>query len=196
MSSPDDPFAPPGGGRGEGQPDYGRNPAWHGGPFGSPPLGHEGYVQPPGWDSGQQHPYQGEFGRPKPPPGAYAHWGLRVGSALIDGVAAGVIYFIGLAARSGALIIIGGLLGLAFTIWNLIRQGRTGQTIGKSAVGTKLVREVSGSYVGAGLSIGRYFLHIVDSLPCYLGYVWPLWDSKRQTFADKIAGTVVVRATK
>ncbi|MDQ1539752.1 MAG: hypothetical protein QOH29_478, partial [Actinomycetota bacterium] len=26
----------------------------------------------------------------------------------------------------------------------------------------------------------------------YLGYLWPLWDSKRQTFADKILKTVVV----
>jgi uncharacterized RDD family membrane protein YckC len=27
---------------------------------------------------------------------------------------------------------------------------------------------------------------------CYVGYLWPLWDDKRQTFADKILGTVVV----
>ena len=27
---------------------------------------------------------------------------------------------------------------------------------------------------------------------CYFGWLFPLWDAKRQTFADKIIGTVVV----
>ncbi|MGI3784562.1 MAG: hypothetical protein ACRYG2_27695 [Janthinobacterium lividum] len=26
-----------------------------------------------------------------------------------------------------------------------------------------------------------------------MGYLWPLWDEERQTLADKIAQTVVVR---
>jgi uncharacterized RDD family membrane protein YckC len=39
----------------------------------------------------------------------------------------------------------------------------------------------------------RGLAHIVDSIPCDLGYLWPLWDSKRQTFADKICGTIVVQ---
>ena len=30
----------------------------------------------------------------------------------------------------------------------------------------------------------------------YLGYLWPLWDDKRQTFADKILSTVVVEMPK
>jgi hypothetical protein len=38
--------------------------------------------------------------------------------------------------------------------------------------------------------------HILDSLPCYLGYLWPLWDAKRQTFADKVMGTVVIEQKK
>ncbi len=45
-----------------------------------------------------------------------------------------------------------------------------------------------------GAAIGRAFVHIVDSIPCDIGYLWPLWDSKNQTFADKIMGTVVVNA--
>ena len=38
----------------------------------------------------------------------------------------------------------------------------------------------------------RQLAHIVDSLVCYLGWLWPLWDSKNQTFADKIMSTVVI----
>ncbi len=35
-------------------------------------------------------------------------------------------------------------------------------------------------------------MHVVDGL-FYVGYLWPLWDAERQTFADKIIQTVVVR---
>ena len=50
------------------------------------------------------------------------------------------------------------------------------------------------AYVGAGLSVGRYFVHVIDSVPCIpLGYLWPLWDAKKQTFADKVLGTLVIK---
>jgi hypothetical protein len=34
---------------------------------------------------------------------------------------------------------------------------------------------------------------ICHGLKFGIGYLWPLWDGKRQTFADKIVGTVVIR---
>ncbi len=46
------------------------------------------------------------------------------------------------------------------------------------------------------MSFVRAILHILDALPCLIGYLWPLWDSKRQTFADKIMGTVVIDQPK
>ena len=48
--------------------------------------------------------------------------------------------------------------------------------------------------IGAGLAFARIFVHAVDQLPCYVGYLWPLWDPKKQTFTDKILTTVVVSA--
>jgi len=32
--------------------------------------------------------------------------------------------------------------------------------------------------------------HIIDGLICNIGYLFPLWDAKRQTIADKIMSTV------
>jgi uncharacterized RDD family membrane protein YckC len=32
----------------------------------------------------------------------------------------------------------------------------------------------------------------VDSLPIYLGFFWMLWDREKQTWHDKVAGSVVV----
>jgi uncharacterized RDD family membrane protein YckC len=46
--------------------------------------------------------------------------------------------------------------------------------------------------MGAGLCFVRQLAHYIDSLVCYLGWLWPLWDDRKQTLADKIMGTVVV----
>ncbi|HVB27760.1 MAG TPA: RDD family protein [Mycobacteriales bacterium] len=164
--------------------------------YGTPPPGYS--TPPPGYGTPPS-----AYGTPPPGYGTpgptlpYASWIERVGSfvvdALVSGAPAGVLIVIGVAAHSGGLVVLGYLVGLGVQIWNLVRQGRTGQTVGKSVIGTRLIRSATGQYVGAGLSIGRAFLHVVDSLACYLGYLWPLWDSQRQTFADKIVGTVVVK---
>jgi uncharacterized RDD family membrane protein YckC len=93
------------------------------------------------------------------------------------------------------MVIIGSLLMLLpvlFTIWNYyIRQGRTGRTIGKGVVDIKLIGEASGAPIGAWMAFVRQLCHIADSI-LYIGYLWPLWDPKRQTFADKIMSTVVI----
>jgi uncharacterized RDD family membrane protein YckC len=172
-------------------PSYGQQP------YGQPAYGQQPYGQPYG------HPaYGAADGMARYGAGAYAHWGLRVGAALIDGLIPGIAWVIlsGVVSASGSsgaaivVLVIGYLAALAFYIWNTcIRQGRTGQTIGKSALNIRLIRESDGQPVGAGLAFGRSLLHIVDALPCYLGYFWPIWDDKKQTFADKIVSTVVVR---
>lgn len=94
------------------------------------------------------------------------------------------------------LVVIGALLYLvpiAVFIWNIcIRQGRTGYSIGKGVLGIRLIGESSGRPIGGGLSFVRQLAHIVDSLVCYLGWLWPLWDAKCQTLGDKIMSTVVV----
>jgi hypothetical protein len=43
------------------------------------------------------------------------------------------------------------------------------------------------------MSFLRALSHILDSLACYIGWLWPLWDGKKQTFADKVCSTVVVQ---
>jgi len=74
----------------------------------------------------------------------------------------------------------------------VIRSGRTGQSWGRSVVGIELVGEASRRPIGAGKAFLRDVCHILDSLACYIGWLFPLWDAKRQTFADKIMRTIVV----
>jgi Raf kinase inhibitor-like YbhB/YbcL family protein len=56
---------------------------------------------------------------------------------------------------------------------------------------TKAV-EPDGQPVGSLMAFVRRFLHAVDALPCFIGLLFPLWDIRRQTLADKLARTVVL----
>ncbi|WP_330183552.1 RDD family protein [Nocardia sp. NBC_01503] len=101
---------------------------------------------------------------------------------------------------AGGMNALGGIcMGLALILYIgaglflAYREGTTGQTPGKKIVGIRLVREATGQPVGFGLAIGRKLLHVVDSLACYIGWLMPLWDGKRQTLADKIVSTIVVK---
>ena len=40
------------------------------------------------------------------------------------------------------------------------------------------------------MSVLRSLAHCVDAIICYIGFLLPLWDPKRQTLADKIMTTV------
>ncbi|RKT02394.1 putative RDD family membrane protein YckC [Streptomyces sp. 3211.6] len=150
----------------------------------------------------------------QPPPYGYppqapelAHWGLRVGADLLDTlIILGPMYalgFIDLAiaadpdtAGPGVFFTVGILYAIAMGFFQIFQEGSTGQSIGKKAVGISLRREADGSTLGFGRSFVRKLAHVLDSLPCHIGWLWPLWDEKKQTFADKVCGTVVVRMPK
>lgn len=102
----------------------------------------------------------------------------------------------GMMVAGGLLVLLGLLLMLAIQIWNrAFKQGRTGQSIGKKVMGIRLVDEHTGQPIGAGMAFVRDLAHTLDGF-AYIGYLWPLWDDKRQTFADKILNTVVVEVPR
>ena len=84
------------------------------------------------------------------------------------------------------------LIDVGWIIYNAMLNGTTGQSIGKKIIGLKVVNAETGELIGAGNGILRWLFHIVDSLICYIGWLFPLWDAKKQTIADKIAKTVVL----
>jgi uncharacterized RDD family membrane protein YckC len=145
---------------------------------------------------------------PPPPPGyqayqsyqatpSYAGWGSRFGGAIVDGLISfgfqlpGVLVAQGSSAL-GSLLQLAGLV--AFVVLWSKQIGTTGQSWGKKAVGIRVVDAQSGQAIGQGRAVGRYFAQILSALPCYLGFLWPLWDDKKQSFHDKIVGTIVVKA--
>ena len=85
------------------------------------------------------------------------------------------------------------LLMAVYFFWNFCyRQGKTGQSIGKSVLKFKVISEKTWQPIGFWRSFLRQIAHYVDQLICYIGYLFPLWDDKRQTIADKIMSTVCV----
>jgi uncharacterized RDD family membrane protein YckC len=159
-----------------------------------PPQKGYAYLQQPGYNPNAEYG-QTVGGMPE-----LAGWGSRVGSFIIDWLIIFGGYMVcTIVANTGSnlsfLIPVGFLTLIAGGLYVCVQEGKTGQSPGKKAVGTRLLRAADGSVPGFGLALGRRLLHIVDGIPCYLGYLWPLWDPKKQTFADKIVGTVVVKSS-
>jgi uncharacterized RDD family membrane protein YckC len=188
---------------------YGRSGPYAepGQPYGSPNQAYgapnQAYGQTPtGYQPGppsptSQYPAGGYGYRYSQPP--YASWLTRVGAYLVDALPVWVLLAMGaaLAGHGGAGAGIGIIFYLAALGWigynRWYRAGTTGQSLGKSATNVRLSNEQTGNPIGAGLAFLRDLAHIVDAIICYVGFLFPLWDGKRQTLADKIVGTVVVR---
>ncbi|MEW2276289.1 RDD family protein [Streptomyces cyaneofuscatus] len=194
---------------------YGQQP---GQPPQGPPQGQPGYGYPQqapqgvpqqGYGYPQQQPgYPPQTGYPQQPGQPYgggmpelAHWGLRAGGLIIDGLIIGAPYLllVGIGgamgdAAGGILALLGFLVMIGLTLWQLYQEGTTGQTIGKKAVGIRVLREADGRPLGFGMAFVRRLAHFLDSIACYIGWLWPLWDEKKQTFADKVCSSVVIRS--
>ena len=148
-------------------------------------------------------PYGAETGARTP-----AEWGQRAIAYLIDAavIFALMIVVVVLAAivstasegLAGVIVAVGYLAAVGVAIWNLfVRQGRTGQSIGKGQRGISLVKDDTGRPVGAGMAFVRYLLAgVLSSVTCgiygLLDLLWPLWDDDRKRLTDKMLGMSVV----
>jgi uncharacterized RDD family membrane protein YckC len=96
------------------------------------------------------------------------------------------------AIAGGIALIVIGILFVAFLyVWAM---GKTGQTWGARIVGVKVIDERTGAPLGFGRALGRsLFAYFISSAIFYLGYLWMLWDDKKQTWQDKVVNSVVVR---
>ena len=112
--------------------------------------------------------------------------------ALIDGWGSGQFSD----AASGVLFSFGGLAALlVYFAYFTIMEGRYGQTLGKMALGIKVVREGDGRAPGTRAAVLRTLMRIVDSIGSYLvAFVVVLVSDKNQRLGDMVAKTLVVRA--
>ncbi|AEV82966.1 hypothetical protein ACWT_1947 [Actinoplanes sp. SE50] len=176
------------------------------------PPPNDPYGQPQQQAYGQpipQQPYGGQqpYGAPAPgygPAVTYASWGARVGAYLVDMLvilpfAIVALFFrptvdpVTLQTHFSPMYFIILLLAVVVSFYNRVFLDGKGQSWGKKALGIRLVDAATGQPIGAGKAFLRGVAHFVDFIICYVGFLFPLWDEKKQTIADKIVGTVVVK---
>lgn len=182
-------------------PGYGQQPGDQP-QYGQPPYGQPPYQPPPGYGYG--------YGYPVAP---LADWAPRAGAYLIDGLVSGVPILIGygifiadVASRANSypddgprpyaviIVLLSLLVSIGIGLWNRVfRQGRTGQSVGKSALHLRLVDSRTAQPVGAGKAFLREFLSGLFNNACFLNLLWPLWDDQKQTWHDKVANTYVIK---
>ena len=150
-------------------------------------------------------PYGQPYGYPVSdlPPGMppLADWGQRATAFILDNGLAIAAGWVAGGDRNNTVDVVFGLIGLAGTVWAIVqavRAGRTGQSYGKRVMGIRLARLADGQPIGGGLGFLRLFLNwvfwVLCIVPGVLNLLWPLWDVKNQTWCDKIAKSVVVKA--
>ena len=140
---------------------------------GTPPPGAQ-----PGW-------------APQGPSGPRASFGRRLVAYLIDYVIFIVVYFVVYALGGDVLATVVGLaFGLAY--FTYLEGGASGQTLGKKALGIRVVDFNTGGPIGYGRGAIRYVGRLLSGIVCLLGYLWMLWDKEKQTWHDKFATSVVV----
>ncbi|MBA3376011.1 MAG: RDD family protein [Gaiellaceae bacterium] len=125
------------------------------------------------------------------PSGPRASFGRRLVAYLIDAILLGVVYAVfaaifDQAVGSGLSL----LIGIAY--FGYLEGGHRGQTLGKMALGIRVIDFSSGGPIGYGRGVVRYLGRIISGVVCLLGYLWMLWDKEKQTWHDKIATSVVV----
>jgi len=137
-----------------------------------------------------------------------ASWGRRAGGWFVD-LLVYVVAFVAtfvlslatedpdtgeVSSMAALLIFVVWFLGPSLYAWVMV--GAWGQTLGKMAVGVKVVRSADAGRVSYLRALARaastWFLGLLF-LPILLAYLWPLWDKRNQTLYDKMAGTIVVR---
>ena len=102
-----------------------------------------------------------------------------------------------LVTGSTTLVIVGLLVMLAgfgvATVLYARAVSSTGQWIGNRVTNTKVVDVRNGRTVTAGEAGLRFVIRYFVSSILFIGFLVALFDSQRQTFHDRVAGTVVTR---
>ncbi|MET8977794.1 RDD family protein [Streptomyces sp. NPDC004539] len=98
-------------------------------------------------------------------------------------------------SKLGAVI---GVLFLVSFVYEWLMVGLKGATLGKLAVGLRVVNVETGQKPGMGSSFIRWIIPIVGSFACGIGqllvYLSPFWDKsgRQQGWHDKAAKTMVI----
>jgi uncharacterized RDD family membrane protein YckC len=168
--------------------------------------------------------YAESAGTPAMPAVEVTTWGRRFGAWLIDVIimaipigiigamtagdsvansvdpVTGAVDQAALADMTSRFMVLGLISTIVFTLYVVLLHGSMGQTLGKKALGIKVVK-LDGSPCDYAVAAKRALVYPIAGIVPYVGGLiallnglWPLWDSQRQSLGDKVGGTYVVKA--
>jgi uncharacterized RDD family membrane protein YckC len=105
------------------------------------------------------------------------------------------VWHLGAASFGGITLLKYVFLVLGIACVYFIVGNSLGQTVGKTIVGIKAVKEVDGSRPGLGWGTVRTLGYGVSAVASCLGFCFAAWDDKYQGWHDTLARTIVVRST-
>lgn len=157
-----------------------------------PPPPAQGY-SPPGYDQPAQPGYGQPYGAPTGG-GALAGFWIRFAAAIIDAILLSIVAFVlGLVTGMDGMNDRNVLSSLIGAVYFTYFHGSSGQSLGQKLVSIKVVDEANGGPIDYVRAFIRWLVSIVSGIVILLGYLWMLWDPKKQTWHDKAARTLVVK---
>jgi uncharacterized RDD family membrane protein YckC len=182
-----------------------QQPPPYGGQYGQPYGGPPSYGGQTGY--GYTHPAEGLAGR-----------GARFGAGILDLIILGVVGQL-ISLPFGPIVTTttnsdGSIRSISFSgggvvaylielviylgYFTLLHSKWEGQTVGKKALGIRLVREADRGPVSVGQALGRaavmYFAWFLCVIGGLINLGWILWDPRRQALHCKVAKTLVINA--
>lgn len=131
-----------------------------------------------------------------------ADWSARAGAFTIDVLFGMGVVAVALLVSSSAPIrgwlwwlalLVGAVVLLAVLVNRLLLPAATGWSLGRSVFGIAVLSR-DGDPVGPWRLLLRDLAHLLDTVPLFLGWLWPLVDARGRTFADIAVRTEVHRA--
>ncbi|MGV0625679.1 RDD family protein [Mycolicibacter minnesotensis] len=141
------------------------------------------------------------------PPIEPARWRARAAAIALDLVPGlAVMVTMGMAALSfpaggpwwWVATVLAASAFLATAVNRILLPVITGWSLGRAVTGLEVVRggDAAESGVGSIRLLLRDAAHLLDTLPLLLGWIWPLRDKRRRTFADMVVRTEVRPTTR
>ncbi|AMO58949.1 putative membrane protein/domain protein [Mycolicibacterium phlei] len=143
---------------------------------------------------------------PAEPPAAapVALWRARVGAFAIDVIAGlAVVVTLALVALAAppysplwwTYTVAAALVVVAVVVNRVVLPALTGFSVGRAVFGLEVVTRDGGA-AGMWRLLVRDIAHLLDTAPLFVGWLWPLWDRRRRTFADLLLRTEVRPASR
>lgn len=130
-----------------------------------------------------------------------ASWVARAGAFAVDVLLGiGIVATMAVVARSAEqwswlwwlCVAVGAVTGLLMLVNRWLLPSLTGWSLGRAVAGVVVVTR-AGSAAKVWRLLARDVAHVLDTAALLIGWLWPLVDSRRRTFADLLARTEVHR---